>query len=122
MKRLLLLMVLGIGLSSPLLLAQYTGGSGSGYSSDSSLTGWASTATSLLTASPSSMVANGITTSTITVQVKDADGNNLTTGGDVVELFTTLGTRYSNRQRKRDLHRHPYFWFCIRHSNHYRKS
>ena len=47
---------------------------------------------STITAAPASIVANGITTSTITVQLKDANGNDLTLGGDTVALFTTLGS------------------------------
>jgi adhesin/invasin len=48
--------------------------------------------TSLITATPTSMVADGVTTSTITVQVKDAFSNNLTNGGDTVALATDLGS------------------------------
>ncbi|MCK4692702.1 MAG: DUF2341 domain-containing protein, partial [Anaerolineales bacterium] len=48
--------------------------------------------TSLITAAPTSIVADGISTSTITVQLKDANGNNLTSGGDTVTLATTLGS------------------------------
>ena len=55
-------------------------------------TGAASTATSVITASPTSIAANGTSTSTITVQLKDANGNNLGTGGDVVALSATAGT------------------------------
>ena len=47
---------------------------------------------STITAAPTSIVANGVTTSTITVQLKDANGNNLTSGGDTVGLATTLGS------------------------------
>ena len=47
---------------------------------------------STITAAPTSIVANGVTTSTITVQLKDANGNNLTSGGDIVGLVTTLGS------------------------------
>ena len=47
---------------------------------------------SLITAAPTSIVADGVTTSTITVQLKDANGNDLTSGGDAVALFTTLGS------------------------------
>ena len=54
--------------------------------------GAASVATSTITASPTSITANGTTTSTITVQLKDASGNNLTTGGATVALSTSLGT------------------------------
>ncbi len=38
------------------------------------------------------MTADGTSASTITVQLKDAIGNNLTAGGDIVTLSTTLGT------------------------------
>jgi adhesin/invasin len=48
--------------------------------------------TSLITAAPTSMVADGVTTSTITVQLKDAFNNNLTSGGDTVALGTDLGS------------------------------
>jgi hypothetical protein len=54
-------------------------------------TGVASGATSEITASPTSIVADGSATATITVQLKDANGANLTTGGDQVTLATTLG-------------------------------
>jgi len=55
-------------------------------------TGPASPATSTITAAPTSITANGTSTSTITVQLKDAFGNNLTTGGATVTLATTAGT------------------------------
>src|SRR5207302_169544 len=42
-------------------------------------TGSASTATSTVAASPGSITADGASTSTITVQLEDANGNNLTT-------------------------------------------
>ena len=48
--------------------------------------------TSTITAAPASIVADGATTSTITVQLKDANGNDLNSGGDTVALFTTLGS------------------------------
>ena len=54
--------------------------------------GPADATTSLITAAPTSIVADGVTTSTITVQLKDANGNNLTSGGDTVALATTLGS------------------------------
>jgi len=54
--------------------------------------GGASATTSSMTAAPTSITADGTSTSTITVQLKDANGNNLTTGGDTVMLATTLGT------------------------------
>ena len=54
--------------------------------------GAASAATSTITAAPTSIAADGAATSTITVQLKDANGNDLTAGGDAVTLATTLGT------------------------------
>ncbi len=48
--------------------------------------------TSTISASPTSVPADGSTTSTITVQIKDAGGTNLTEGGDAVVLATTAGT------------------------------
>jgi hypothetical protein len=54
--------------------------------------GVASAATSTITAAPTSITADGTSTSTITVQLKDALGNNLTTGGATVTLATTAGT------------------------------
>lgn len=53
---------------------------------------WASPAYSTITASPTSVPANGTSASTITVRLKDAAGNNITTGGDTVTLSTTRGT------------------------------
>ena len=52
----------------------------------------ASTITSLISANPSSISADGITTSTITVQLKQANGTNLTTTGGIVIINTTKGT------------------------------
>ncbi len=54
--------------------------------------GGASGATSTITANPTSIPADGTSTSTITVQLKDASGSNLTSGGDAVTLSTTAGT------------------------------
>jgi hypothetical protein len=48
--------------------------------------------TGTIAASPSSIAANGTSTSTITVQLKDASNTNLTTGGATVTIFTTSGT------------------------------
>ena len=45
-----------------------------------------------ISANPTSIAADGASTSTITVQAKDANGNNLTAGGDTVVLFTTSGS------------------------------
>ncbi|MDR8390850.1 T9SS type A sorting domain-containing protein [Aliifodinibius sp. S!AR15-10] len=47
---------------------------------------------STITADPTSITADGTSTSTITVQLKDEYGNNLTSGGETVELSTTAGT------------------------------
>jgi hypothetical protein len=51
-----------------------------------------SLATSTIESQFSSLVANGTTTSTITVQLKDANGNNLTASAGAVALSTTRGT------------------------------
>ncbi len=48
--------------------------------------------TSQITAVPTSIVADGVTTSTITVQLKDINSNNLNSGRDTVALATNLGT------------------------------
>ena len=53
--------------------------------------GPASPATSKITASPDTLLADGTSTSIITVQLKDAYGNNITTGGNIVTLATTSG-------------------------------
>jgi hypothetical protein len=47
--------------------------------------------TTTITASPTTLVANGSTQSTITVQAKDANGNNLTVSGGIVTLHATIG-------------------------------
>ncbi len=47
---------------------------------------------STITASPTSIVANGTTTSTIIVQLKDGNGTNLSTSGETVVVTTTSGT------------------------------
>jgi gliding motility-associated-like protein len=47
---------------------------------------------STITANPSSILANGTSTSTITVQLKDSSNANLTTSGGTVVVTTTLGT------------------------------
>jgi hypothetical protein len=56
------------------------------------LTGAPSTATTQITAAPVSIAANGSSSSTITVEVRDALGNRRTSGGDPVALTTTAGT------------------------------
>src|SRR6266545_3693797 len=50
------------------------------------------TTTSTITPSAASIVADGATTSTITVQLEDANGNNLTASGGTVALATSRGT------------------------------
>jgi hypothetical protein len=47
---------------------------------------------SSISANPQSILANGVSTSTVTVQAKDSNGNNITTGGATVTLATTLGS------------------------------
>jgi hypothetical protein len=54
--------------------------------------GAVSAATTTISANPTSITANGASTSTITVQAKDAFGNNLASSGGTVTLSTTLGT------------------------------
>lgn len=51
----------------------------------------ASTTTSQISAAHSELDADGVSTTTITVQLKNADGDNLTLGGSVVVLSTTAG-------------------------------
>jgi len=53
--------------------------------------GAASTNTSTITAVPPAVTADGVSTSTVTVQLKDAQGNNLTNSAGTVTLSTTLG-------------------------------
>ena len=47
---------------------------------------------STITASPTSIAADGSSTSTITIQLVDSYGNNLTVGGDTVTIATNLGS------------------------------
>lgn len=54
--------------------------------------GPAATATTTVTAATSPIIANGSSTSAITVQLKDAFGNNITSGAATVTLATTRGT------------------------------
>jgi len=51
----------------------------------------ASLANSTITASPTSITADGTTTSTLTVQLKDANGQNLTTTGGTVTITKASG-------------------------------
>ncbi|WP_344028020.1 Ig-like domain-containing protein [Leucobacter iarius] len=54
--------------------------------------GAASATTSTISATPTSIPADGASTSTVTVQLKDANGNPLTAGGATVAMATTAGT------------------------------
>ena len=77
---------------SQTITATLTAGTENGTSNSFTINpGAAATATTLISASPTSILANGVSTSTITVQAKDAYGNNLTSGGDTVTLATDLG-------------------------------
>lgn len=58
-----------------------------------------STTTSTISVSSPLITANGISTSTITIRLKDQNGNNLTSSGGVVTVYTdhgTLGTVVDN--------------------------
>lgn len=69
-----------------------TNSSGPEFGTSNSFTvsaGAASETTSTITASPTVILNDGITTSTITVALKDVYGNSLTTGGDAVALTIT---------------------------------
>ena len=52
----------------------------------------ASASETAISASPASIPANGYSTSTITVQAKDANGNDMTVSGGTVTLSTDLGS------------------------------
>ncbi|WP_416443287.1 invasin domain 3-containing protein [Leucobacter sp. HNU] len=54
--------------------------------------GTASATTSTIAAAPSSITADGSSTSTVTVTLNDANGNPLTAGGAAVTMATTAGT------------------------------
>lgn len=54
--------------------------------------GAASATTSTIAAAPSSITADGSSTSTVTVVLKDANGNQLAAGGVAVTMSTTAGT------------------------------
>lgn len=49
-------------------------------------------ATTIISVYPEVIENDGVSTATITVQVKDDQGNNLTAGGDLVNLLSTAGT------------------------------
>ena len=65
--------------------------SGGPYTSDVSA-GSADAGESEINAAPASIPADGASTSTVTVQLRDAGGNALASGGDNVGLSTTAGT------------------------------
>lgn len=75
------------------ITATNSAGSETGISNSFNVTpGTASAATSLITASPTVILNDGASTSTITVQLKDAYGNNLTTGGSTIVLTESEGS------------------------------
>jgi hypothetical protein len=68
---------------------------GNDLNDDASVTftsGVADAATSTISANPTEITADGSSTATITVQLKDAYGNNLSAGGDNIALATTHGS------------------------------
>ena len=81
--------------NSPLVIGGLNLAIPSGPPNQNILSAWgtaASAATSTIAASPTSIVANGTSTSTITVQLKDVANANLTTSGGTVVVTTTSGT------------------------------
>lgn len=74
------------------LAASATGLTGATSAPFSITPGPAAAADSRITASPTSIPADGTSTSTITVELRDAFGNRLTSGGDIVTLSTTAGS------------------------------
>lgn len=80
-------------LGSCILTATNTAGSETGDSNSFEVTpGAASVATSTISATPSVILNDGFSTSTIIVQLKDSEGNNRTIGGETVVLSTTDGS------------------------------
>ena len=84
---------------------KYTGNSGSGTFTATSVSGKTGTSGSVtinagaanavqstLTPTSASITANGVSTQVLTVQAKDANGNNLTTGGSTVTITKSSGT------------------------------
>ena len=72
-----------------------TNTSGSEYGTSNSFTvqtGVASAVASTITASPAVLKNDAVSTSTLTVQLKDAGGNNKTSGGETVNLVASAGT------------------------------
>ncbi len=75
------------------LTATNSSGSENGTSNSFTVSAGAADATkSKITAAPTVILNDGASTSTITVQLKDAYGNNLTTGGATVTLSPTAGS------------------------------
>ncbi len=75
------------------LTATNSAGSESGTSNAFSVSpGVISEAASVITASPTVILNDGSSTSTITLQAKDAYGNNITTGGETVVFSTNHGS------------------------------
>ena len=54
--------------------------------------GLADTSTSVITATPISIIADSVSTSSIIVQLKDVNSDNLIISGGVVALSSSLGT------------------------------
>jgi hypothetical protein len=74
------------------ITATNTAGSETGTSNTFDVTpGAASASTTTISASPTVILNDGFSTSTITVQLKDSEGNNRTVGGETVVLSTTDG-------------------------------
>jgi hypothetical protein len=75
------------------ITATNTAGSENGVSNSFQVgPGLSDASTSTISASPTVILNDGASTSTITVQLKDAYGNNLVTGGKTVVLSETAGT------------------------------
>jgi len=73
--------------------ATNTAGSENGSSNTFTVeSGPASASMSEITASPTVLANDAVSTSTITVQLKDGGGNNLSSGGETVNLLATAGT------------------------------
>ena len=81
------------GASKTITATRTSGGSESGTSAGFTINpATASTSTSLVSASPTSITADGSATSTVTVTLKDAYGNALTGSGGTVVVATDLGS------------------------------
>lgn len=75
------------------ITATDTSGNISGVSNSFTVeSGPASAGMSTITANPTVLENDAVSTSTITVQIKDAGGNNHSSGGETVNLVTTAGT------------------------------